>query len=133
MVTTHPVSAERLYHCVDREVKICGFGDEEVKEYLSIINTVLAFGLHVLTLCFSPVPSCHCVTGLTRVILTGLTLYVTVTDLLSHVILFLPTTAETHRRRNNSLLYCSPPRGSAPVCVLAGGGPKELFIWYASV
>ena len=72
-------------------------------------------------------------TGLTQVILTGLTLYVTVTDLLSHVILFLPTTAETHRRRNSSLLYCSPPQGRAPVCVLGGGGPREMFIWYASV
>ena len=45
----------------------------------------------------------------------------------------LPTTAETHRSRNSSLLYCSPPRGRASVCVLGGGSPRELFIWYVSV
>ena len=35
VVTTRPISAERLYHCVDRRVEICGFRDEEVKEYIT--------------------------------------------------------------------------------------------------
>ena len=35
VVTTRPISAERLYHCVDRRVEICGFGDEEVEEYIT--------------------------------------------------------------------------------------------------
>ena len=35
VVTTRPISAESLYHCVDRRVEICGFGDEEVKEYVT--------------------------------------------------------------------------------------------------
>ena len=35
VVTTRPVSAEDLYHCVDRRVEICGFGDEEVKDYIT--------------------------------------------------------------------------------------------------
>ena len=35
VVTTRPISAERLYHCVDRRVEICGFGDKEVKEYIT--------------------------------------------------------------------------------------------------
>ena len=34
VVTTRPISAESLYHCVDRRVEICGFGEEEVKEYI---------------------------------------------------------------------------------------------------
>ena len=80
-----------------------------MKEYLSIINTVLAFGLHVLTLCFSPVSplslcdradSCH----------FDRPDFVCHRDgpVLSHVILFLPTTAETHRRRNSSLPVLQP-------------------------
>ena len=35
VVTTRPISAERLYHTVDRRVEICGFGDEEVEEYIT--------------------------------------------------------------------------------------------------
>ena len=35
VVTTRPISAERLYDCVDRRVEICGFGDEEVEEYIT--------------------------------------------------------------------------------------------------
>ena len=35
VVTTRPISAESLYHCVDRRVEICGFGDEEVEEYIT--------------------------------------------------------------------------------------------------
>ena len=35
VVTTRPISAERLYHCVDRRVEICGFGDAEVEEYIT--------------------------------------------------------------------------------------------------
>ena len=34
-MTTRPISAERLYDCVDRRVEICGFGDEEVEEYIT--------------------------------------------------------------------------------------------------
>ena len=35
VVTTRPISTESLYHCVDRRVEICGFGDEEVEEYIT--------------------------------------------------------------------------------------------------
>ena len=35
VVTTRPISAECLYDCVDRRVEICGFGDKEVKEYIT--------------------------------------------------------------------------------------------------
>ena len=35
VVTTRPISAEHLYHTVDRRVEICGFGDEEVEEYIT--------------------------------------------------------------------------------------------------
>ena len=35
VVTTRPISAERLYDCVDRRVEICGFGDKEVEEYIT--------------------------------------------------------------------------------------------------
>lgn len=34
VVTSRPISAERLYSCVDRRVEICGFGEEEVKEFI---------------------------------------------------------------------------------------------------
>ena len=34
VVTSRPISAEGLYCCVDRRVEICGFGEEEVKEYI---------------------------------------------------------------------------------------------------
>ena len=35
VVTTRPISAESLYHCVDRRVEISGFGEEEVEEYIT--------------------------------------------------------------------------------------------------
>ena len=35
VVTTRPISAENLYHCVDRRVEISGFGEKEVKEYIT--------------------------------------------------------------------------------------------------
>ena len=35
MTTTRPISAESLYSCVDRRVEICGFGDEEVEDYIT--------------------------------------------------------------------------------------------------
>ena len=35
VITTRPISAESLYSCVDRRVEICGFGDEEVKDYIT--------------------------------------------------------------------------------------------------
>ena len=35
VVTTRPISAESLYHCVDRRVEISGFGKEEVKDYVT--------------------------------------------------------------------------------------------------
>ena len=35
VVTTRPISAENLYHCVDRRVEISGFGEEEVEEYIT--------------------------------------------------------------------------------------------------
>ena len=35
VVTTRPISAESLYHCVDRRVEISGFGKEEVKKYVT--------------------------------------------------------------------------------------------------
>ena len=35
VVTTRPISAVSLYHCVDRRVEISGFGEKEVEEYIS--------------------------------------------------------------------------------------------------
>ena len=35
VVTTRPISAESLYHCVDRRVEISGFGEKEVKKYVT--------------------------------------------------------------------------------------------------
>ena len=35
VITTRPISAESLYSCVDRRVEICGFGDKEVKDYIT--------------------------------------------------------------------------------------------------
>ena len=35
VITTRPISAESLYSCVDRRVEICGFGDEEVWDYVT--------------------------------------------------------------------------------------------------
>ena len=34
VITSRPISAELLYSCVDRRVEICGFGEEEVKEFI---------------------------------------------------------------------------------------------------
>ena len=34
VVTTRPISAMSLYHCVDRRVEISGFGEEEVDDYV---------------------------------------------------------------------------------------------------
>ena len=35
VVTTRPISAQSLYHCVDRRVEISGFGKIEVKKYIT--------------------------------------------------------------------------------------------------
>ena len=35
VMTTRPISAESLYHCVDRRVEISGFGKKEVKKYIT--------------------------------------------------------------------------------------------------
>ena len=35
VVTSRPISAVGLYCCVDRRVEICGFGEEEVKDYIT--------------------------------------------------------------------------------------------------
>ena len=35
VVTIRPISAESLYHCVDRRVEISGFGEEELKKYIT--------------------------------------------------------------------------------------------------
>ena len=35
VITSRPISAGSLYSCVDRRVEICGFGDEEVKDYIT--------------------------------------------------------------------------------------------------
>ena len=35
VITTRPISAESLYSCVDRRIEICGFGDEEVEDYIT--------------------------------------------------------------------------------------------------
>ena len=66
VVTTRPISAESLYHRVDRRVEISGFGDEEVKkfvrEYFTSINPSAGEKLllslsrlpHVRNLCYVP-------------------------------------------------------------------------------
>ena len=66
VVTTRPISAESLYHCVDRRVEISGFGEEEVKEYISkyfassnpsagrqLLST-LSLRPHIKRLCYVP-------------------------------------------------------------------------------
>ena len=66
VVTTRPVSAVSLYHCVDRRVEISGFGEEEVKEYITeyfafsnpsagrqLLST-LSLRPHIKRLCYVP-------------------------------------------------------------------------------
>ena len=66
VVTTRPISAESLYHCVDRRVEISGFGEEEVKEYITeyfassnpsagrqLLST-LSLRPHIKRLCYVP-------------------------------------------------------------------------------
>ena len=66
VVTTRPIAAESLYHCVDRRVEISGFGDKEVKkfvrEYFASFNPSAGEKLlsslsrlpHVRNLCYVP-------------------------------------------------------------------------------
>ena len=68
MVTTRPISAESLYHTVDRRVEISGFGLEEVfefiREYFASSNpsagekllSTLSLHPHIKNLCFTPLP-----------------------------------------------------------------------------
>ena len=65
MVTTRPIAAESLYHCVDRRVEISGFGREEVKKFIreyfasnpsageKLLST-LYDRPHIMNLCFTP-------------------------------------------------------------------------------
>ena len=66
VVTTRPISAESLYHCVDRRVEISGFGKEEVKKYVTeyfassnpsagkkLLST-LSLRPHIERLCYVP-------------------------------------------------------------------------------
>ena len=66
VVTTRPISAENLYHCVDRRVEISGFREEEVEEYISkyfassnpsagrqLLST-LSLRPHIKRLCYVP-------------------------------------------------------------------------------
>ena len=66
VVTTRPISAVSLYHCVDRRVEISGFGEEEVKEYITeyfassnpsagrqLLST-LSLRPHIKRLCYVP-------------------------------------------------------------------------------
>ena len=66
VVTTRPISAESLYHCVDRRVEISGFGEKEVKEYITeyfassnpsagrqLLST-LSLCPHIKRLCYVP-------------------------------------------------------------------------------
>ena len=66
VVTTRPISAESLYHCMDRRVEISGFGKEEVKkhvtEYFASSNpsagkkllSTLSLRPHIERLCYVP-------------------------------------------------------------------------------
>ena len=66
MVTTRPISAESLYHTVDRRVEISGFGDKEVEkfitEYFASSNpsagekllSTLSLYPHIKNLCYTP-------------------------------------------------------------------------------
>ena len=66
VVTTRPISAVSLYHCVDRRVEISGFGEEEVEEYITeyfassnpsarkqLLST-LSLRPHIKRLCYVP-------------------------------------------------------------------------------
>ena len=66
VVTTRPISAESLYHCVDRRVEISGFREKEVKEYITeyfassnpsagreLLST-LSLRPHIKRLCYVP-------------------------------------------------------------------------------
>ena len=65
MVTTRPIAAESLYHCVDRRVEISGFGEEEVEKFIreyfasnpsageKLLST-LYDRPHIMNLCFTP-------------------------------------------------------------------------------
>ena len=66
VVTTRPISAESLYHCVDRRVEIIGFGKEEVEKYVTeyfassnpsagekLLST-LSLRPHIERLCYVP-------------------------------------------------------------------------------
>ena len=66
VVTTRPISAGSLYHCVDRRVEISGFGEEEVKKYVTeyfassnpsagkkLLST-LSLRPHIERLCYVP-------------------------------------------------------------------------------
>ena len=66
VVTTRPISAESLYHCVDRRVEISGFGKKEVKTYITeyfassnpsagekLLST-LSLRPHIERLCYMP-------------------------------------------------------------------------------
>ena len=66
VVTTRPISAESLYHCVDRRVEISGFGEEEVEKYVTeyfassnpsagekLLST-LSLRPHIERLCYVP-------------------------------------------------------------------------------
>ena len=66
VVTTRPISAESLYHCMDRRVELSGFGKEEVKKYVTeyfassnpsagkkLLST-LSLRPHIERLCYVP-------------------------------------------------------------------------------
>ena len=66
VVTTRHISAESLYHCVDRRVEISGFGKKEVKKYITeyfassnpsagekLLST-LSLRPHIERLCYVP-------------------------------------------------------------------------------
>ena len=66
VVTTRPISAVSLYHCMDRRVEISGFGEKEVEEYISkyfassnpsagrqLLST-LSLRPHIKRLCYVP-------------------------------------------------------------------------------
>ncbi len=66
VVTTRPISAQSLYHCVDRGVEISGFGKTEVEKYITEYfassnpsagkKLLLALSLrpHIERLCYVP-------------------------------------------------------------------------------
>ena len=66
VVTTRPISAESLYHCVDRRVEISGFSEEEVKKYVTEyfassnpsagkkLLSILSLRPHIERLCYVP-------------------------------------------------------------------------------